>query len=338
MNIVENHSLKKLNTFGLDVNARFYTEINSIDQISEIIEKEKFKNTPKLILGGGSNILFTHDFNGLVVRMLIKGIEEISCDDTTVVLKAGAGEVWDDLVKYCVERNYSGIENLSLIPGTVGASPIQNIGAYGSELKDVFVKLEGINLDNGNLETYNNDECKFGYRDSIFKHELKNKFIISSVFIRLARKLELNIEYEALKKELIGKDLDKLKVKDVSETVKRIRRSKLPDTEILGNAGSFFKNPEIIEEHFSSLKLKYPEIIGYQAKNGKIKVPAGWLIQKSGWKGKRIGNVGSYEQQALVLVNYGGASGKEVYDLSQTIINDVDEKFGIKLEREVNIY
>lgn len=338
MKIIENQSLKNLNTFGLDVNARFYTEVESIEQIREVLQSAKFKNTPLLIIGGGSNILFTKDFDGLVIRMLIKGVEEISCDDSSVILRVGAGEIWDDLVKYCVNKNYSGIENLSLIPGSVGASPIQNIGAYGSEVKDVFVKLEGINLTTGEIEFYNKEECKFGYRDSIFKHELRNKFIITSVFLKLTKQLKINIEYEALKKEFGNLDLSEITIKDVSETVSRIRRSKLPDTNVLGNAGSFFKNPEIGEEQFSNLKQQFPDIVGYTSKDGKIKVPAGWIIQKCGWKGKRVGNVGSYEKQALVLVNYGNASGKEVFDLSQTIINDVETKFGIKLEREVNIF
>ncbi|HEX2867590.1 MAG TPA: UDP-N-acetylmuramate dehydrogenase [Ignavibacteriales bacterium] len=337
MEIQSDYSLKELNTFGIDARAKQFAEAQSLEDLRTILEYGSFDQMPKLILGGGSNILFTKDFEGLVIRMLLKGIEVIGKDDSCIYIKAQAGENWDSFVSYAVNNNFGGIENLSLIPGTVGASPIQNIGAYGVEIKDVLHEVEGINLMTGKTETYGTQSCRFGYRNSIFKQELRNNFIITSVTYRLSLEPKVNISYEALKQELLGMPINNITVRDVSEAVKRVRMSKLPDPSVLGNAGSFFKNPEIEKEKFLQLKDKYQDLTGFETPSGKVKIPAGWLIQKSGWRGKRLGNTGSYEKQALILVNYGMASGKEVVELSRAIQSSVEEEFGVSLETEVNI-
>lgn len=337
MEIKQDYSLRDLNTFGIEAKAKRYAEAHTQEGLRGLLETDEFLKMPRMILGGGSNILFTKDFDGFVVRMLLKGIEVLYHDDSCVYVKAQAGETWDDFVNFALKNNYGGIENLSLIPGTVGASPIQNIGAYGVEIKDVLHEAEGINLATGKTEVYDNNSCHFGYRSSIFKKELKNNFVITSVTYRLSLNPEINISYEALKNELAGMTYAEISIRDVSAAVKKVRRSKLPDPKILGNAGSFFKNPEIEKNKFHELKDKYQDLTGFETASGKVKIPAGWLIQKAGWRGKRLGNAGSYEKQALILVNYGGASGKEVVELSGAIQASVEKEFGVILETEVNI-
>jgi len=337
MKILKEVSLKSYNTFRIDAKAKYFAEVKNEDELIEILTSGEYKNIPKLILGGGSNILLTKDFDGLVLKISLPGIEIIDEDDETIKIKAGAGVIWHDLVLFCVERNYGGIENLSLIPGTVGAAPIQNIGAYGQELKDVFYDLEGIQLDDLKSLKFKKVDCRFGYRDSIFKNELKNKFIIMSVAVKLSKKPILNLDYGNLKSELENLEQSNIGVKQVSDVISKIRRSKLPDPEEIGNAGSFFKNPEIPEVEFIELKKDFEDIIGYTLGNGRVKVSAGWLIEKCRWKGKRVGNTGSHVKQSLVLVNYGNASGSEVLNLAKEIKKSVQDKFGIDLKEEVNI-
>jgi len=337
MKILKEVSLKSYNTFRIDAKAKYFAEVKNEDELIEILTAGEYKNIPKLILGGGSNILLTKDFDGLVLKISLPGIEIIDEDDETIKIKAGAGVIWHDLVLFCVERNYGGIENLSLIPGTVGAAPIQNIGAYGQELKDVFDDLEGIQLDDLKSLKFKKVDCRFGYRDSIFKNELKNKFIIMSVAVKLSKKPILNLDYGNLKSELENLKQSNIGVKQVSDVISKIRRSKLPDPEEIGNAGSFFKNPEIPEVEFIELKKDFEDSIGYTLGNGRVKVSAGWLIEKCGWKGKRVGNTGSHIKQSLVLVNYGNASGSEVLNLAKEIKKSVQDKFGIDLKEEVNV-
>jgi len=332
--IKNNVSLKPYNTFGIDVNAKRFLEINNPVELTEV---QKIADMyPVLILGGGSNILFTRDYEGIVIKNNLKGIELVRETETEVWVKAASGEIWHELVLYCISKNYGGIENLSLIPGTVGAAPIQNIGAYGAELKDVFDSLEALNLDDLSLTTFNSKECRFGYRDSIFKQETKGQYLITSVTIRLHKFPQINTSYGAIQAVLDQKGISHPTIADVSAVVCEIRNSKLPNPAIIGNAGSFFKNPEIPENEYLALKDKYPGMPGYKTHHG-IKIPAGWLIESCGWKGKRIGNTGSHKDQALVLVNYGNASGEEVKALASEIIASVKSKFGVTLQTEVNI-
>jgi UDP-N-acetylmuramate dehydrogenase len=337
MKIEKNISLKSYNTFGIDVKAKFFSEIYDETQLKEILSSDEYKTLPKLILGGGSNVLLTKDFDGLVLKISIPGIEIIEEDSEMVLIKAGAGETWHKLVLFCVENNYGGVENLSLIPGTVGAAPMQNIGAYGQEIKDVFESLQGVYVDNGKSGTVKKDECKFAYRNSIFKNELRNKFIITYVTLRLNKHPVINISYGNVKSELDKFGYNHIGIKEVSDTIIKIRQSKLPDPAEIGNAGSFFKNPEVSEEQFNQLKENFKNIVGFKLENGKIKVPAGWLIESCGWKGKKVGNTGSHSKQSLVLVNYGNASGEEVLNLAKEIKKSVSDKFDIELKEEVNI-
>jgi UDP-N-acetylmuramate dehydrogenase len=337
MNIVKNISLKPYNTFGIDAKAKYFIEIFNEDELKEVLHYQDYQNLPRLILGGGSNILITQDFDGLVIKISIKGVKIISENDEDVLIEAGAGEVWHNFVLFCIEKNYGGIENLSLIPGLVGAAPIQNIGAYGQELKDVFVELRGISVETGETVLFSKNDCNFGYRDSIFKNELKDKFIITYVTLNLSKKPKLNLEYGTVKTELEKLGYNHIGIKEVSEVICSIRRSKLPDPAEIGNAGSFFKNPEIKSESFNKLKEKFPDIVGYKLDGDKVKVAAGWLIEKCGWKGKRVGNTGAHAKQSLVLVNYGNAKGDEILKLSKEIKKSVLGKFGIELQEEVNI-
>jgi UDP-N-acetylmuramate dehydrogenase len=337
MDIQKNYSLKNLNTFGIDVRAQLFSDIKSEEQLQLLLTDENFKNIPKFILGGGSNVLFTQDFPGLIIKNSIRGIEIIKEDKNSVLIKAGAGEMWHHLVLICVERNFGGIENLSLIPGTVGAAPMQNIGAYGQEIKDVFESLEGIFIDNGEKGIFNKEQCRFGYRASIFKHELKNKFVITSVNLKLSKTPVLKLEYGTIKDEMEKLKLERITIKNVSDVICNIRNSKLPDPKKIGNAGSFFKNPEIAAKKYSDLKKDFPEMPGYESLQNKVKIPAAWLIEKCGWKGKKVGNTGTHSKQALVLVNYGNATGSEVLELAKDIKSSVINKFGIALEEEINI-
>ncbi|WP_199118733.1 UDP-N-acetylmuramate dehydrogenase [Pedobacter sp. ASV28] len=335
--IKENHSLKNLNTFGIDVNAKYFVEAHHVEDLQAIFESPIVKEQAVLILGGGSNMLFTKDYEGLIVRMNILGIE-VEQQDTEVWVTAGAGEVWNNLVSYCVEHGFAGIENLTLIPGTVGASPIQNIGAYGVEIKDVFASCEAFETATGLVRTFSPEECGFGYRESVFKNELKGKYIITSVTYKLSTKPNLKTHYGAINAELERRNIQQPSISDISEVVAAIRVSKLPDPKTIGNAGSFFKNPIITKAQFDSLFQKFPEVAHYPAPNNKVKLAAGWLIEQCGFKGVVDGQTGTWKNQALVLVNHGHATGDEVYRFSEKIIDTVQHKFAVNLEREVNIF
>lgn len=337
MTIHNNFSLKHLNTFAIDVKAKYYVELFTEIELIDFLKSYQFKSEPLLILGGGSNILFTKNFDGTVLKNSSRGISVIGENDSDIIIKAEAGEVWEDFVSYCVKNNYYGIENLSLVPGTVGAAPIQNIGAYGVELKDIFDSLEGYIIETAEKKMFRKDECQFEYRNSIFKKELKDKFIITSVTFRLSKTKKFNLTYRALKDYFNNANIEQLTIEQVSDAVKHIRMSKLPDIHKLGNAGSFFKNPEITEEHLMKLHKQFPDIVSHKLVEGCYKIPAGWLIEKCGFKGKKFGNTGSFEKQALVIVNYGNADGKEIKDYSEKIQAKVFKTFGIKLETEVNI-
>jgi UDP-N-acetylmuramate dehydrogenase len=336
MDIRQHISLKPYNTFGLDVQAHDFTEIRSLKDLKDALAlcpKEEF-----MFLGGGSNVLFAKDYEGLVLKNNIRGIEVVEETDAHVLLKAYSGENWHELVMYCVERNWGGVENLSLIPGTVGAAPMQNIGAYGVELEKVFVSLEAFNLETFEIEVFDREACAFAYRESVFKRKLKGQYFIYSVTMKLDKQPVIHAEYGDIKTVLADQQINwaDASIRNISDAVIRIRQSKLPDPKKIGNSGSFFKNPVIKPEHFERLKAEFPDIKGFEQYEG-IKVPAAWLIEQCGWKGKRVGHTGSHAQQALVLVNYGEASGDEIWQLAQDIIRSVDDKFGIKLEPEVNV-
>ncbi len=341
MNLQENISLKKYNTFGIDALAKYFAPFNTVPELEEAIEFNKpssFNLQPStLILGGGSNILFTKNYDGLVLKNQLTGIEKIDEDENYVYVKAGAGESWHELVLYCINHNLAGMENLSLIPGSVGASPMQNIGAYGVEIKDVFFSLEAFHLQDKKIISFNNSDCAFGYRESVFKEKYKNQFVITSVTCRLNKKPVFNTSYGAIEKELELMGVKDISIQAISQAVINIRSSKLPNPAEIGNAGSFFKNPEIASHEFHKLTGMFPDIVGYELPNGNVKLAAGWMIEQCGWKGYRKGDAGCYTKQALVLVNYGNASGNEIYELSEQIINTVSQKFGVLLSREVNV-
>lgn len=336
LTIQSNVSLKPYNTFGIDVTARYLVEVDSDQDIQTLLQLPDVQTLPKLILGGGSNLLLTQDFNGLVVKINLKGIETVKEDQNHVWLRAGAGESWHDFVMYSVEKGLGGIENLSLIPGTVGAAPMQNIGAYGVEIKDTFDRLEAVDIATGVKRIFSNTDCHFGYRNSVFKNEAKGQYIITSVQFKLDKTPTLHLSYGDIQKTLEQMGVKEPTIKAVSDAVIKIRRSKLPDPAEIGNAGSFFKNPEITTTQFNSLKTQYPEIPGYVIDNETVKVPAGWLIEQCGWKGKRFGNIGVHARQALVLVNYGGGKGLDIKQLSEKVQASVAEQFGIVLHTEVN--
>ncbi len=333
--IKENFTLKKYNTFGIDVKTQYFSICSLIDELKESITIQKKKNLPLMILGGGSNVLFTENFPGIVIQPALKGVEIVNENSRVVQLKVGAGEDWDEFVQYCVEKGWGGIENLSLIPGNVGTSPIQNIGAYGMEVKDVITEVETLEIETFKIHRFKNADCKFGYRDSIFKRALKGKHIITHVFFRLNKKPEFILDYGNLKEEL--RTFDEINLQNIRKAVIDIRNAKLPKPEETGNAGSFFKNPVIDYNAFEQLKKSYPEIPSFVLDNKLVKIPAGWLIEKAGWKGKREGNVGVHEKQALVLINLGNASGKEVVQLAYKIQQSVKDMFAIELEMEVNV-
>lgn len=334
----ENFSLKPYNTFGVDAKAKFFVESNNIETLKDAITFSKEKSLPLLFLGGGSNILLTKDFDGLAIKLNLKGISEVDLNENEILVTANAGENWHEFVMYCLNKNYGGLENLSLIPGNVGTSPMQNIGAYGTEIKDVFVQCKVLDLETLKLKNFDLEECRFGYRDSIFKQEGKGRYVILDVTFKLTKKKHhIKTEYGAITSELEKLGIATPSIQEVSKAVINIRQSKLPDPKQIGNAGSFFKNPTIPLAQFEELKQKFENIQGYP--NGNVvKVPAGWLIEQCGWKGKQIGNVASHKLQSLVIINATGeATGKEIFDFSTEIINSVKEKFGIELEREVNI-
>lgn len=334
--IQENIPLKGYNTFGIDISARYFVQIESEEQLVELFSNERFIAIPKLILGGGSNILFTKDYEGLVVFINIKGITYEENSDL-IQVRAGAGEVWNDLVQYCVVRDFAGIENLSLIPGTVGAAPVQNIGAYGVELKDVFHSCVAFDTHDRSFRIFERTDCKFGYRDSLFKSEEKGRYIISSVSLNLSKTPLINTSYGAIEQELQNQQIHSPSIKDISDVVSKIRVSKLPDPSTIGNSGSFFKNPIVNIDFLVQLQSDFVDIVHYPINKNEIKLAAGWLIEQCGWKGIKEGNTGTWKNQALVLVNHGNAGGSEVYDFSEKIVKSVYAKFGVKLEREVNI-
>jgi UDP-N-acetylmuramate dehydrogenase len=340
MQIQKNISLKPLNTFGINVKAKSFAAFSSVEELIELIDVQPTTNNqlPTFVLGGGSNILFTQDYDGLVIKNEMTGIEMVEETYGHYYVKAAAGENWHQFVLRCIKNNYAGVENLSLIPGNVGASPMQNIGAYGVELKDVFHQLEAYHIEEKSMVTFRKNDCEFGYRESIFKRKHKNKFIITSVTFRLNKTPEYKISYGAIQQELEQMNVEKISIKAISDAVIQIRKSKLPDPEVIGNAGSFFKNPTIPQTQFDVVKLEFPLMVGYPANNAQVKVAAGWLIEQCGWKGYRKGDAGCHEKQALVLVNYGNASGLDIYTLSTEIMNSVEKKFGIILEREVNVF
>ena len=337
MQILENYSLKKYNTFGIDVSAKYFAQFNSLVDLQEIFQSQIAKQNPILILGGGSNILFTKNFNGLVLKNEIHGIETIHEEERYVYVKAGAGENWHNFVSHCIHKNFGGVENLSLIPGNVGASPMQNIGAYGAEIKDVFYSLEAFHYKDQKIVTFSLNDCEFGYRDSVFKRRYKDEFAILDVTFRLNKFPRFNISYGAIEEELKKMNVEKLSIKAISDAVVNIRTSKLPDPALVGNAGSFFKNPGVSKQQLEELQRNHSSIPSFKITEDKFKLPAGWLIEQCGWKGYRKDDVGCYDKQALVLVNYGNAKGNEIYNLSEEIKTSVKQKFGIDLEREVNI-
>lgn len=329
--------LQPYNTLNISVRARYFASVKSESQLKNILRHPETDGLKIIVLGGGSNVLFADDFDGLVLHIEIEGREVIKETDEYICLKIGAGENWHRTVRYCIERGWGGIENLSLIPGTVGAAPIQNIGAYGVELEEVFEWLEAVDIEGRETRKYKKKHCEFGYRESIFKDELKGVVIVTSVVLKLSKNPVVNTSYGVIQSELDKRGIGDPTICDISDIVIDIRNSKLPDPGLLGNAGSFFKNPIVRSKVYERIKKKYPQAPGYSTTNGKIKVPAGWLIEKAGWKGKIVGNTGTYDQQALVIVNHGGASGDEILALAKQIKNSVEELFGIKLEPEVNI-
>ncbi|MDF1672227.1 MAG: UDP-N-acetylmuramate dehydrogenase [Vicingaceae bacterium] len=334
MKIQQSISLKAYNTFGIDVKAQKFVEVTDQSQLKSILEKNTLS---LLILGGGSNLLLTKDFDGLVIKNNIKGIDIVVEDNDSVTLKVGAGENWHRFVMYCIDNNYCGVENLSLIPGNVGASPMQNIGAYGVEVKDVITKVEAINLKDFSVKEFENQECDFGYRTSVFKTSEKGNYFISAVTFKLSKHPKLNTSYGAIDNELKEKGITNPNIKEVSDAVIAIRKNKLPDPAQIGNSGSFFKNPVVTEGVKNTILQNFENAPNYQQPDGSYKMAAGWLIEQCGWKGKMIGNYGVHDKQALVLVNHGGAKGSEIFQLSEDIISSVQQKFNITLEREVNI-
>lgn len=330
------YSLKGLNTFGVAVSAAAFARFSSVDELTSILDHNQ-NHLPLYILGGGSNILFTKDCPFLVLKNELLGKEIVAETTESLIIKVGAGEKWHDFVMHAVSNGWGGVENLSLIPGSVGASPMQNIGAYGVEIKDVFESLEAFHIESGEIHTFNKEACHFGYRESVFKRTLKGQYIITSVSFNLTKKPSFNTAYGAIQQEIERAGVTTLSVKAISDAVIRIRQSKLPDPAILGNAGSFFKNPVVAQEIADNVLKNWPDAPNYSQQDGSVKLAAGWLIEKAGLKGYRTGTCGVHEKQALVLVNYGGATGQEVIDLSQYVMDKVFIEFGVQLEREVNI-
>lgn len=335
MNIKKKYSLKKYNTFNIEAKADYFVELKSEADLISLHNSDLLKNNKYLIIGGGCNILFANDFNGLVVKVGNKGIQKIKEDEENVYLQVAAGEDWDGFVEYCVENNYYGVENLSLIPGCIGSCAVQNIGAYGVEFKDVFYELTAYDIFTGEKSIFNKQKCEFGYRNSIFKNLSFSKYIIFSVVFKLSKKRNFVLDYGNIKQEI--KNTEELNLKILRETICKIRNSKLPDVKIIGCAGSFFKNPFVSSEKFFEIKKKYADIHAYKIKDDEYKLSAAWMIDKCGWKGKRFGDAGVYQKQALVLVNYGNASGKEIYNLSKEIQKSVFENFNVHLQPEVII-
>jgi UDP-N-acetylmuramate dehydrogenase len=334
--LVNHQSLRPYNTFGMDVKAAQFGRFSSLESLETILNE--VKDAPLFIIGGGSNVLLTKDVDGVVLRNEIKGFSVLEENEHTVIVESGAGEVWHEFVLWTLDQNFGGLENLSLIPGSVGASPMQNIGAYGVEIKDVFHHLKAYHLPSGEVHVFETDACAFGYRESVFKRQFKGQYIILSVAFSLTKnKHVLHTGYGAIQQELESMGVKAPTIHDVSKAVVSIRQSKLPDPAKIGNAGSFFKNPVIEKNQLDKIKINYPNIPSYFVDENHVKLAAGWLIEQAGWKGKTFDTYGVHKLQALVLVNYGGSTGKQILDLSQAIIDDIEQKFGVLLEREVNI-
>jgi UDP-N-acetylmuramate dehydrogenase len=336
MDIKNNISLKEYNTFGVDIKAKFLTFLEKEVEIKEVFDSQEFKNNPHIFLGGGSNVLFVNDFDGIVVVNKLKGVEILREDEENVWLKIASGEDWHDVVLFTVEKKYWGIENLSLIPGTVGAAPIQNIGAYGVEIKDIIDDVFAFNIETSEKKIFSKDECKFGYRESVFKNELKDKYFISAIVLKLSKLPKVNLTYKILNEYLEKNNIEKNNIKNISDAVIEIRKSKLPDPKVIGSAGSFFKNVFVKKDILKKLLDKFPEL-PYFEEGDVYKIPTGWLIESCEWKGRVVGNVGVYEHQALVVVNHGGATGVEIKNLVDKIIDSVEQKFNLTLIPEVNI-
>jgi len=336
MIVQKDKSLKTYNTFGIDAKARFFCEINSLDELQSALRLDEYPN--KFFISGGSNMLITRDIDALVLHINLKGIEIVSENNDEVVIKVMAGENWHEMVLWTLEQDYGGLENMSLIPGNTGTTPIQNIGAYGVELKDTFVSCEAIEVESQEIKIFSKEDCNFGYRDSYFKNKGKGKYIIVSVNLRLTKKNHLlNTSYGSIEEELVKNNISDPTIKDISNAVIAIRQSKLPDPKILGNSGSFFKNPVVSASEFHTFIERHPQAPNYKVSEDEFKIPAGWLIEQCGFKGKRFGDAGVHKNQALVLVNYGAATGKEVLNLAYKIIEAVEKRFGIRISPEVNI-
>lgn len=335
--ILENVNLKPFNTFGIEVFCSYFTEVHSEEDFIALLQEPVYIQNKKLILGGGSNVLFTANFDGLVIKNNIKGIELVDETNTHVTLRVAAGEIWHDLVMWCINKNYAGIENLSLIPGCVGASPMQNIGAYGVEIKEVFHQLEALSMETGKKEIFSKEACEFGYRESVFKHKYKNRYIITAVNFILKKNPEINTTYGAISDELRNMQVQHPGIRDVSNAVMNIRRSKLPDPKETGNAGSFFKNPEVTADVYQQIKQRFPQLVAYPLASGGYKLAAGWLIEQCGLKGFAFNGAAVHNKQALVLVNKNHCTGADVYELSSLVLEKVFDTFGVTLEREVNI-
>lgn len=330
----KNLALKNYNTFGIEANAKYFFEFNTTEEIHDFLSKNDINNIQYLLLGGGSNLLFTEDFNGLIIHPKVKGIKILEEDEDSVLVQVGANENWDEFVAWSVENNLPGIENLSLIPGVVGAAPVQNIGAYGVEVKEVIESVEAVSIESNKKVTFSNAHCEFDYRYSVFKNEYKNQFIITHVNFRFSKQAEFKVQYGAIAKELEA--YDEVNLKNIREVIIKIRESKLPDYKVLGNAGSFFKNPVVAKTEADALKAKYEDMPVYEINEMQSKLAAGWLIEQCGWKGKQIGDAGVHKDQALIIVNHGHAKGSEILHLANEIRKSVIYKFGVKLEMEVN--
>lgn len=336
MQIQENISLKPYNSFRIEAGARWFAAFDSVGMLQEVLQATSPAGVPRLVLGGGSNLLFTVDYNGLVLKNEIPGIEKTGEDEDYVYVRAGAGENWHRFVQYCISQGWAGLENLSLIPGCVGASPMQNIGAYGVEISDSFSGLKAFHLAEKTIHSFGPQDCGFGYRESVFKNKYRDQYVILEVSFRLRKRPVFHTEYGAIREELEKMGVQELSIRAIADAVISIRSARLPDPEKIGNAGSFFKNPSVSREFFDGLKQRFPGIVGYPHAEG-VKLAAGWLIEQCGWKGYRKGDAGCHDRQALVLVNHGHASGAEIYSLSEEIMASVQERFGVILEREVNI-
>lgn len=333
----QNFSLKNYNSFGVEAKAQFFSSVSDIEALKEKLSWAKSKNLSTTIIGGGSNLLLTKNLDGLVIHNNLKGITKIKEDDDHIYLKTNAGVVWHQFVLYCLQNNYAGVENLALIPGFAGASPMQNIGAYGVEIKEVFHELTAVHRFNFTEQKFTNSSCEFGYRESVFKNKYKNEFVITDVTYKLNKRPQYKIEYGAIRQELELQGVKDLSIQAIAKAVMAIRTSKLPDPAKIGNAGSFFKNPSVSLEQFNHLKENFSDIVAYKNPNGSMKLAAGWMVEQCGLKGYRKGDAGVHEKQALVLVNYGNATGVEIKDLCHWIIEKVNEKFGVQLSPEVNI-